>query len=45
MQYRVKSAEEKQQALQKLLTSAKWKRPLEDYERDFLSQQIEETKK
>jgi hypothetical protein len=39
-EYRAKSDAEKKAALEKLLSSKKWKRPLENWEREFLSSQI-----
>jgi hypothetical protein len=39
-EYRAKSDAEKKAALEKLLSSKKWKRPLEEWEREFLSSQI-----
>jgi hypothetical protein len=38
--HRAKSVAEKTAALGKLLSSKKWKRPLEDWEKEFLSSQI-----
>ena len=38
--HRAKSGAEKKAALEKLLSSKKWKRPLEDWEKEFLSSQI-----
>jgi hypothetical protein len=39
-EFKLKTAEEKQEALKKLLTSPVWKKPLKGYEMEFLSAQI-----
>jgi hypothetical protein len=39
--YKRKTAEEKQKALEKMLTIRKWKQPLSNEEKKFLSSQIE----
>ena len=39
--FRELTAEQKRDALAKLVASSKWKQPLDTYERDFLSAQIE----
>jgi hypothetical protein len=38
--YATKTAAEQTNALDKLIRSNKWKRPLKDYERDFLTNQV-----
>ncbi len=41
VRFTTKSMEQKEAALQKLLSSAKWERPLEGWEREYLTKQLE----